>query len=250
MYSYPVGKIAVKGEEDGVFKYYSGKIVPENNLPIARTVYEAISDLPPIYTDRETSNEVRDFTKPRKYRNKVITKYQNLMRTWKYYEANNLVEDHVTRYLKRDHAIFKKMKQGAQYPEAHAIAEKLFWEKIEELGKNGKLLKPGTKDFNEIMKATVPPYATDKFPNKWQKLDPGMPSHTITAHLGKDTYSHIHYDSRQARVISVREAARLQSFPDGFKFPKAMSHAFRQIGNSVPPLLAYELAESIKKQIK
>ena len=63
------------------------------------------------------------------------------------------------------------------------------------------------------------------------------------AHLGKDTYSHIHYDSRQARVISVREAARLQSFPDGFKFAGAMNAAFRQIGNAVPPLLAFSLAE-------
>ena len=63
------------------------------------------------------------------------------------------------------------------------------------------------------------------------------------AHIGKDTYSHIHYDSRQARVISVREAARLQSFPDGFRFCGAMNGAFKQIGNAVPPLLAQRLAE-------
>ena len=58
------------------------------------------------------------------------------------------------------------------------------------------------------------------------------------AHIGKDTYSHIHYDSSQARTISVREAARLQSFPDGFRFAGTMNPAFRQIGNAVPPLLA------------
>ena len=51
------------------------------------------------------------------------------------------------------------------------------------------------------------------------------------AHLGKDSYSHIHYDSDQARTISVREAARLQSFPDGFSFCGTMNPAFRQIGN-------------------
>jgi DNA (cytosine-5)-methyltransferase 1 len=65
------------------------------------------------------------------------------------------------------------------------------------------------------------------------------------AHMGKDTYSHIHYDSNKARVISVREAARLQSFPDGFRFCGAMNAAYRQIGNAVPPLLAQRLAESI-----
>ena len=65
------------------------------------------------------------------------------------------------------------------------------------------------------------------------------------AHLGKDGYSHIHYDSRQARTISVREAARLQSFPDGFVFSGTMNPAFRQIGNAVPPLLAKALAETI-----
>jgi DNA (cytosine-5)-methyltransferase 1 len=68
---------------------------------------------------------------------------------------------------------------------------------------------------------------------------------TLTAHIGKDTYSHIHYDSEQARVITVREAARLQSFPDGFTFAGTMNPAFRQIGNSVPPLLARDIANCI-----
>jgi DNA (cytosine-5)-methyltransferase 1 len=65
---------------------------------------------------------------------------------------------------------------------------------------------------------------------------------TLTAHIGKDTYTHNHYDSDQARVITVREAARLQSFPDGFVFAGTMNPAFRQIGNAVPPLLARDIA--------
>jgi DNA (cytosine-5)-methyltransferase 1 len=67
------------------------------------------------------------------------------------------------------------------------------------------------------------------------------------AHLGKDGYSHIHYDDRQARTISVREAARLQSFPDGFVFNGSMNSAFKQIGNAVPPLMAYQLALTLKR---
>jgi DNA (cytosine-5)-methyltransferase 1 len=63
------------------------------------------------------------------------------------------------------------------------------------------------------------------------------------AHIGKDTYSHIHWDAAQARTISVREAARLQSFPDGFVFEGTMNPAFRQIGNAVAPLMAAAIAE-------
>ena len=84
----------------------------------------------------------------------------------------------------------------------------------------------------------MPPYDPGKFPNKWRKMEADEPARTLMAHLGKDGYSHIHYDSAQARTISVREAARLQSFPDGFRFEGTMNPAFRQIGNAVPPLLA------------
>jgi DNA (cytosine-5)-methyltransferase 1 len=70
------------------------------------------------------------------------------------------------------------------------------------------------------------------------------------AHLGKDSYSHIHYDDDQARTISVREAARLQSFPDAFVFNGSMNSAFTQIGNAVPPLLAYQIALTLKRTIE
>ena len=76
-------------------------------------------------------------------------------------------------------------------------------------------------------------------------MEADKPARTLLAHLGKDGYSHIHYDSVQARTISVREAARLQSFPDGFVFSGTMNPAFRQIGNAVPPLLAKAVALSV-----
>jgi DNA (cytosine-5)-methyltransferase 1 len=101
-----------------------------------------------------------------------------------------------------------------------------------------------------LEKATIPPYDVSKFPNKWWKLDPDFPSRTLTAHLGKDTYSHIHYDGLQKRMISVREAARLQSFPDGFEFAGAMNASFRQIGNAVPPLLALAVGKALMGTLK
>ena len=96
----------------------------------------------------------------------------------------------------------------------------------------------------------MPPYDVGKFPNKWRKMWSDQPARTLMAHLGKDSYSHIHYDSRQARTISVREAARLHSFPDGFVFCGTMNPAFRQIGNAVPPLLAKAVATHMMKTLK
>ena len=96
----------------------------------------------------------------------------------------------------------------------------------------------------------MPPYDVGKFPNKWRKMWRDQPARTLMAHLGKDSYSHIHYDSKQARTISVREAARLHSFPDGFVFCGTMNPAFRQIGNAVPPLLAKAVATQIMKTLK
>ena len=75
------------------------------------------------------------------------------------------------------------------------------------------------------------------------------PARTIIAHLCKDGNQFIHPDYEQGRSISVREAARLQSFPDDFRFFGAMTQQFKQIGNAVPPLFAYHIAQSLKKQL-
>lgn len=74
-----------------------------------------------------------------------------------------------------------------------------------------------------------------------------VPARTIIAHLCKDGNQFIHPDFSQGRSISVREAARLQSFPDDFRFFGAMTQQFKQIGNAVPPLFAYKVAKSLKK---
>jgi DNA (cytosine-5)-methyltransferase 1 len=171
------------------------------------------------------------------------------MRNWNGFDNDVGIYDHVIRHLPRDYQIFERMNPGDEYPAAHKVAMTIFDERLRALARRGTAPKPGSAAYNELKKTIVPPYDPTKFANKWRKLDAREPSRTITAHIGKDSYSHIHYADDQARTISVREAARLQSFPDGFRFAGTLDPALKQIGNSVPPLFAAALAEAINQQL-
>lgn len=74
-------------------------------------------------------------------------------------------------------------------------------------------------------------------------------SHTVVAHIGKDGHFYIHPDKEQNRSISIREAARLQTFPDDFIFEGPRSSRFKQIGNAVPVMFAHRIAETIKANL-
>lgn len=231
-------------------RYVAPPSVPEY-LPNAVTAEDALKDLPPIDVSKVKRGTRRlDTFVP--YRCDVEpSDYALKMREWAGFESHGGVWDHVTRYLPRDYKIFQRMKPGDQYPDAHRIAVEMFNEALMVAESClGRSLSVDAELCQELRREYVPPYDPGKFPNKWRKMERDHPARTLTAHIGKDTYSHIHYDDSQRRVLSVREAARLQSFPDGFRFEGAMNAAFRQIGNAVPPLLAYHLALHVRRLLE
>ncbi len=226
------------------------------DLPPAVTAEDALGDLPAINAREllaagKIARGARRFDTPVKYNRKKPSAYAELMRNWPGHPApKEGLSDHVIRYLPRDYELFARMNPGDQYPEAYAHAVAMFEERLTAARGRGEKLAEGSAKYMALRESIVPPYDASKFPNKWRKMWRDQPARTLMAHLGKDSYSHIHYDSKQARTISVREAARLQSFPDGFRLSGTMNPAFKQIGNAVPPLLAKAIATQMMQTLK
>ena len=127
----------------------------------------------------------------------------------------SLIRDHVTRAVRPDDAeIFALMEPGDTY-----------------------------LDVPEHLRR----YRSDIFNDKYLRLSFDDLSRTITAHIAKDGYWYIH--PREDRTLSIREAARIQTFPDRFRFAGHPSTRYHQIGNAVPPLLASAIATSLRSAL-
>ncbi len=101
--------------------------------------------------------------------------------------------------------------------------------------------------YNELASELQTHKHTDKFLDRYKALSWGNPAHTVVAHIAKDGHHYIHPDKEQNRSITVREAARIQGFPDDYYFETSRTAAFTQIGNAVPPILSEKIAQIIEK---
>lgn len=91
-------------------------------------------------------------------------------------------------------------------------------------------------------------YRDDIFEDKYKRLDMDQLSRTITAHISQDGYWYIH--PTQHRTLTIREAARIQTFPDNYRFCGFPRHAFKQIGEAVPPLFGRAIGTELLAALK
>mgnify|MGYP000846389172 FL=1 len=180
----------------------------ESKWQIKRDLF---SDLPKLIPGQEMN--IAKYTK-------IINEYQQTT------ETRNGV-DFTTQHITRNH--------NERDLEIYSIAIDKWLNKKERL------------KYNDLPKRLQSHNNTEAFLDRYKVVDPLGHSHTVVAHISKDGHYYIYPDSKQIRSISVREAARIQSFPDDYFFEGGRTAAFKQIGNAVPPLMAENIAASIKQ---
>lgn len=127
-------------------------------------------------------------------------------------------------------------------PRYHSLRDMSIFKMLAEDLESGECKYKDSKALSKIYEEKV----GSKSPiHRYHVLRPDEPSTTIIAHLYKDGNRYIHYDSKQSRTITPREAARLQSFDDDFDFVGSRGSAYQMIGNAVPPLLAKKIAMAV-----
>jgi DNA (cytosine-5)-methyltransferase 1 len=166
---------------------------------------------------------------------KEVVNSNNLIKNWILDKKLNGVIQHTTRsHMSSD--LIRYMFLTAYYKENKNIQAKLNDWPID--------LKPNHKNIIEDqdtkkLKSNV---HIDRF-----KIQPWeSPSNTITSHISKDGHYYIHPDTLQCRSLTPREAARLQTFPENYFFFGGRTSQYHQIGNAVPPYLAYQIAKKLK----
>lgn len=176
---------------------------------------DLFKDLPGINQNKQNNQSI--------YTTNEIPKY---LEHYKIREQEDSLTQHYTRNINsRDQKIYH-----------HAIS---MWEKEQK-----------RLSYTDLPSELTTHKNTTSFLDRFKVVASDLPySQTVLAHLSKDGHYYIYPDKKQCRSVSIREAARLQSFPDNYFFEGTMTQAFKQIGNAVPPLMSEEIAKSIKEQL-
>ena len=187
--------------------HYAPTDTMKDGLQKYRTIKDAIDDLP-SYLPGEGSEEIT-------FKSTIKNDYLNIIRA----NNTNKLYNHVARnHNDLDRARYKLLSLN-----------------------NWQL-----KDLNKVRPDLVH-YDPKHFVNRYTVQEFNKPGRTVVAHLYKDGNLFIHPDSKQERTFTVREAARVQSFPDDFKFLGARTQQYKQVGNAVPPLMSHAIAKAINQ---
>ncbi len=198
------------------YKVNMTHFLPElkNNPFDGAIVRDLLNDLPPLKPGQEKNGKNAYKKSPSKYLRK-----------------SNIREDGfdiLTQHIARPH--------NDRDREIYRIA-------IDKWNQEGHKLK-----YTDLPKRLINHKNTKSFLDRFNVVKPNKAAcQTMVAHIAKDGHYFIHPDGEQARSLSVREAARIQSFPDNFYFEGPRTAVFTQIGNAVPPLMAEYIATSLKK---